>query len=221
MKMIFETLAAVLLSVGSAGAIIFGLSSWLGKIWANRILEKDKTKYKTEIEELKNKLSRELEYYKNQIELYKLTLLRYSEHQFNLYNKLWVSLAELKIAGDTLWDRVDKDSILDFGAKVKKAKESLLQNALLIEEEHEIKLNDLLEKFSNYEIGKYKLIELDKKLKDYNFLELLPGISDALERRSIVQENNDTKNAYDELLLVIKASFKKQLREGVVADLQI
>ena len=39
----FKIVTAMLTSVGGAGVIIFGLSSWLGKVWANRILEKEKS----------------------------------------------------------------------------------------------------------------------------------------------------------------------------------
>ncbi|EPF2931025.1 hypothetical protein ACSL9C_003968 [Vibrio navarrensis] len=37
---IFKISAGFLASVGSASAIILGLSSWLGKVWAQLILEK-------------------------------------------------------------------------------------------------------------------------------------------------------------------------------------
>ena len=39
---LFELVGAILFSIGSAGAILFALSSWLGKVWANRILEKER-----------------------------------------------------------------------------------------------------------------------------------------------------------------------------------
>ena len=38
----FELAGAVLFSIGSAGAILFALSSWLGKVWASRILERER-----------------------------------------------------------------------------------------------------------------------------------------------------------------------------------
>jgi hypothetical protein len=37
--------AAVILSVGGGGAIVVGLSTWLRRVWANRILETDRAKY--------------------------------------------------------------------------------------------------------------------------------------------------------------------------------
>jgi uncharacterized membrane protein len=36
--------AAILASVGGAGIIVVGLSSFLGKVWANRIMESDRAK---------------------------------------------------------------------------------------------------------------------------------------------------------------------------------
>lgn len=38
----FELSGAILFSIGTAGAILFALSSWLGKVWANRILEQER-----------------------------------------------------------------------------------------------------------------------------------------------------------------------------------
>lgn len=46
---VFSALGAV----GGGGAIIFFLSSWLGKVWANRILEADRSKYAAELEGIK------------------------------------------------------------------------------------------------------------------------------------------------------------------------
>lgn len=42
-KTLFEIAGAALAAIGSAGALLFALSSWLGKVWASRILEKERT----------------------------------------------------------------------------------------------------------------------------------------------------------------------------------
>lgn len=44
-------------SLGGA-AIVLALSSWLGKVWANRILESDRKRYNSELEALKNRFER-------------------------------------------------------------------------------------------------------------------------------------------------------------------
>ncbi len=48
----------VLGALGGAGAIILLFSSWLGKVWANRILEKDRLKYNQQLELMKTDLGR-------------------------------------------------------------------------------------------------------------------------------------------------------------------
>ncbi|HHF2887879.1 hypothetical protein ND926_00810 [Vibrio diabolicus] len=69
---IFSLSAAVIGSVGGAGAIILGLSSWLGKVWANRLMNKEKFRHQEELlvmtEDIKNKNSVELEKLKAKIE---------------------------------------------------------------------------------------------------------------------------------------------------------
>lgn len=58
---ILKIVATAIASVGGAGAIIWALSSFFGKMWANKILEKQKAEYQKDIEKYKNALSSELE----------------------------------------------------------------------------------------------------------------------------------------------------------------
>jgi hypothetical protein len=46
----------IVVPFGGASVIMLGLSSWLGKVWANRILEKDKLKYQAELEQMKGEI---------------------------------------------------------------------------------------------------------------------------------------------------------------------
>jgi hypothetical protein len=61
---IFEIGGAVMLSLGGASALIFAFSSWLGKVWAERILSREKAKYAEQMEEFKKKLTFETESHK-------------------------------------------------------------------------------------------------------------------------------------------------------------
>jgi cell division protein FtsB len=54
---IYKLSAAILTSIGSASLIIFALSSWLGKVWANRILEQEKKEHSKDIEQYKSVLN--------------------------------------------------------------------------------------------------------------------------------------------------------------------
>lgn len=53
-----KIVAAVIVSLGGGGAIVAGLSNWLGKLWAARFMEAEKAHYQRELEALKADLSR-------------------------------------------------------------------------------------------------------------------------------------------------------------------
>ena len=61
---VFQVGGAVIVSLGGAGAIVLGCSSYFGKMWANKLMESDKAKYAQELESLKNKFTNETESYK-------------------------------------------------------------------------------------------------------------------------------------------------------------
>lgn len=51
--------ASIIASLGGAGFVIFALSGWLGKIWAERIMAADRATHATELEKLRADLQRE------------------------------------------------------------------------------------------------------------------------------------------------------------------
>ena len=57
---ILKISATIIASLGSGTIIVFAFSNWLGKVWANRILEKDRAKYATQIETLKSELNKSI-----------------------------------------------------------------------------------------------------------------------------------------------------------------
>lgn len=48
-----KIVSAAIGAFGGAGLLVVALSSWLGKVWANRILESDRQKYANQLESLK------------------------------------------------------------------------------------------------------------------------------------------------------------------------
>ena len=71
----FQIAQAVLVALGGGGILVFALSSWLGKVWANRLMAKETAKYEGDIEHLKAQLKEQLDRnshtYRKKIELYK------------------------------------------------------------------------------------------------------------------------------------------------------
>ena len=110
---VFATAAAVLLSVGGGGAIVFALSSWLGKVWANRILEREKATLARELEAAKRLYNDEIE--KVRAELQKGTF----EHQtrFTWYHQKKAELIAnvYRLMNDAIERVKDMVSPLQFG----------------------------------------------------------------------------------------------------------
>ncbi|MBW1795902.1 MAG: hypothetical protein JRJ38_16015 [Deltaproteobacteria bacterium] len=74
---IYQVAFILLSSVGGAALIIVGLSSWLGKVWANRILESEKAKYAKELDKIRHQF---------QIELDQLSIIH--ENQKNSFQRV-------------------------------------------------------------------------------------------------------------------------------------
>lgn len=77
---------------GGALAVVVGLSAWLGKVWANRILQSEINNHNIELEKLRGDMKKEIDRSKNQLDILKESSVRYSEFQFRLYNELWGEL---------------------------------------------------------------------------------------------------------------------------------
>ncbi len=76
-------------SIGSAAAIIFGLSSWLGKVWANRLMESEKAAHARDLEKLRSELQHtnevKLSQLKEELDTYKQKHLRGHGDKVRIY----------------------------------------------------------------------------------------------------------------------------------------
>ncbi|ENY6497806.1 TPA: hypothetical protein ACN35N_003563 [Vibrio parahaemolyticus] len=147
----FKVAGAILTSIGGAVVIMGAFSGWLGKVWANRILEKDKLKYSSELEAIKTELQRESE-------RQKVTFSLYFEGQFKLYNELWIALSDLQNEVDKLWFSASPENMRSFVRSVQKAKKQIRNSALLIEKSHYERILESLHQFESYQVGKDALI---------------------------------------------------------------
>ena len=137
----------LIVSLGGGALIVFAFSSWLGKVWAKRILEKDKRKYKSELEKI----------------------LRYSENQFSRYNDLWIQLCDLRLAGENLWNEATKTTLSVFVKQLTKTENKVDQSFLFVEEAHYRALKNLFEAFRQFQFGKSRLMDIRSQRDQNNY----------------------------------------------------
>ncbi|NOT49578.1 MAG: hypothetical protein HOP17_17780, partial [Acidobacteria bacterium] len=106
MREIFEVAGAILLSIGGAGTVIFGLSSFLGKMWASRILEEEKALYSEQLEKLKHGLNLQA-HSVNQI----------FDAEFGIYQDLWRHANDIRSVAINLRSGLRKSSLSEDEAK--------------------------------------------------------------------------------------------------------
>ncbi len=84
-----EIILSLITGFGGGAVLIFALSSWLGKVWANRILEKDRARYEKEMEDFRQRGAKQQ--FVHQLQF---------EKEFDIYYKLWGRLIKLGRAAD-------------------------------------------------------------------------------------------------------------------------
>ncbi|MGQ7287240.1 hypothetical protein ACUN7Z_06820 [Vreelandella venusta] len=81
--------ATIIAALSGSGAIILGLANYLGKIWANRLMVKEKAEHDRELEKLRTELHQEsqqnLAKLNSEIEVYKKTQLREHNDKLLIY----------------------------------------------------------------------------------------------------------------------------------------
>ncbi|TRX35851.1 hypothetical protein FNW52_10195 [Flavobacterium sp. ZT3R18] len=207
-KTVLEWLGAIIVSIGGASAILIALAKWFGERFANKLLEKDKAKYQETLEGLKSKYQTELEIKKTDLEKSKTLFLRYSEHQFTLYNELWKSLCDLRNIGEELWEKAELKELKDFSKQLKLTKLTVEKSALLIEDQHYKDLIQILENFGKFEFGKLTLIQLRNRqaheLAQY-------GVSNN-EIDRVINQNRATKQQFALMVTALGTTFKNQIK---------
>ena len=184
-------LTMILASFGGASLALLGLSKWLGNIWANRVIEKEKLI-----------LNKELEKHKRQLEILKRQVLLFNETQFKLYNSLWKSLYDLKKVADDLWETASVENLNKFTSQLRATQQKINQNILIVEDTHYNGLINLINIFWGFQVGKKTLIELRKENGDINNDEI----------KDTIQNNRHIKENYNNLIFEIAQAFKNQIK---------
>lgn len=205
---LLKWISAFLVSIGGGSILILAISKWFGGFFASKLLEKDKAKYSKDLEQLKGSYQTELEKHKAELEKSKALFLRYSEHQFKLYNDLWVSLCDLKETSRELWESAEINKLKKFAQQLRVTKSVVEKSAILIEDEHYNQLINLISQFENYELGKQKLINV----RNRNINDLRGKGVDEYQINNLIEENRDHKVSFEQLLDSIQTSFKTQMK---------
>jgi hypothetical protein len=100
----FQLIFGIFASSGIAVAIMFGLSSWLGKVWAGRILQTEKVKFEKELERIKAEYAKKHTVHRLQF-----------QKEFDLYEKLWESLVNMSITCDIFSPSIQMASVTMMG----------------------------------------------------------------------------------------------------------
>lgn len=184
-------LTMILASFGGASLALLGLSKWLGNIWANRVIEREKLI-----------LNKELEKHKSQLDILKRQVLLFNETQFKLYNSLWKSLYDLKKVADDLWETASVENLNKFTSQLRATQQKINQNILIVEDTHYNGLINLINIFWGFQVGKKTLIELRKENGDINNDEI----------KDTIQNNRHIKENYNNLIFEIAQAFKNQIK---------
>lgn len=168
----------------TATAIIISLSSWLGKVWANRILEQDKAKYKLQVDtllqDLRTRENKEL--FVHQLQF---------EKEFEVYKELWGKVLVLGRAGkyfrslQTCPVKPLEEAYNDFS------------------DAHNV-LNKLV--YDNRPFYAPKIFDLSKKLLDTAY-----DVASSIKRQKIFEQKNDRSEKTVEKLIKLDDNIKRDL----------
>lgn len=123
----------ILTSLGGASAIIFGFSSWLGKVWASRLMEKEKAEFSRELASLSSRLTQDVESYK--VKLKKSELLFEKEYEAaSEFIALRWSFCPKYTGPDMEWEDACDEMAKNLGVVERKLDQFLSKNGAVIDE---------------------------------------------------------------------------------------
>ena len=114
MKDIWEIASAILASLGGGVLIVAAFSTWLGKVWAGRILAGDRAKYQAEIEHIKSDINKK-------IHEHNIAVTRIDAHRADAIQQLYVTL--LRCYEAALDIMAPNSQLDDFAVAIPKYKE--------------------------------------------------------------------------------------------------
>jgi len=87
---------AVLASLGGGSLIVAALSSWLGKVWADRLMQRDRAKYSEELEKLRSSLEQSQRLLQGEIEKTLFVTKTHFETEFHILREIWQEVSVVR-----------------------------------------------------------------------------------------------------------------------------
>lgn len=134
---------------------------------------------------------------------------RFTDAEFDAYRDVWVSLQNLRDAGEALWKHATKPNLKRFAQCLQDTQRKVASAGIFFQEDHHQELRLLLRHFDSYHGGKESLIVYldshpDAISPDGRHL-------DPFVRRKIATNRNDMVR-YTELLEKLRADYYEHLR---------
>ncbi len=141
-----------------------------------------------------------LEWYKSRRVLRSQVADRMQRTQFEVYRDLWKSLDTLKNTADALWEEPNVSNLKTFADQLKDSERMVNQERVIIERYHFEELKRLFKVFKEYLFGKE---------------EYLHSVDEEFAR-NVVEENQENKDRYEELLKEVEQFVRERLRSPVL-----
>ena len=184
-------------TIGGVSVILLGLSAWLGRVWAERISEQERSRNAQELERLKLEL-----------DLVRTQALRVSQAKFELYSAVWSDLQDVRTLGDRLWQRPTRNMLQQFIDALHAATAAINRGRLLLRESDYGELQRLIEDFENYRVGKQRLIEIASP----DELETNFNLENGADVQRQIEQNGVRRKEYEKALEAVASHFRQELR---------
>lgn len=231
---------SLLIATSCIGSIMVGISKYFGGIWANKLLEKDKSKYSIELEKLRSSYTEKLEgvksHYSTELEGVKSNYSQQLEEIKSKYSReLETHKSELDKAksrflrySETQFSMYNKlwQSLCDLNCCADELWGRVSQSTMIafikqVKKTHtEVQKNRLIIEDEHYNrlnelFNELKNFEIGKKkllqfANDNNFA----GLEFQEFEQKIIRENGTIRQRYSFILDNISRDFRRQIKEG-------
>ena len=184
-----EVFKLVIASFGGAGVFAVLFTQYFSKILAEKLLLKHK-----------DKLQRDFEKFRLELELDKLRAERLNATKHAIYGQIWGALEGLDRKGDSLWDVPSTENLLAFLSQLETTMKVVGENKIYLSEEDSEPLEAALSAFSVYSENKGEFIEIRS-------LEII----DRAALNDIIESNAELRKNYKALLRSILQHIRTQI----------